>query len=129
MDFKLLKVDEVKKAINENKLQYREFFIKKDVYGIVDDDGKVLAMAGVSENKQLIGAKKIYNPFYVDFDIGRKLIKCLIIELTSHNKNYVIYTDCLTDDVHLFHREGFKHGIVKNNLKRYGKLWRMTFNG
>ena len=129
MDFKLLKVDEVKKAINENKLQYREFFIKKDVYGIVDDDGKILAMVGVSDNKQLIGAKKIYNPFYVDIDIGRKLIKCLIQELIAYNKNYVIYTDCFTDDVHLFHKEGFKHGILRNNLKRYGKLWRMTYNG
>ena len=67
------------------------FSSKKDVYGIVDDDGKILAMVGVSDNKQLIGAKKIYNPFYVDIDIGRKLIKCLIQELIAYNKKCYLH--------------------------------------
>lgn len=128
MDFVFLKDVDVKDTISKNKIEHREFFVNKYVYAIVKDN-EVLAMAGVSDNKQLYGAVKIYNPFFVSVDVGTELINQIIAMVKKNNKNVIIYTDCLEDTKKAFTDAGFIITSTRNRLKRYVKLYRGVYNG
>lgn len=128
MDFVFLKKVDVKKTISKHKIEHREFFIDKDVYAIIKNN-EVLAMAGVSDNKQLYGAIKIYNPFFLSVDVGTKLINQIVAMIKENNKNVIIYTDCLEYTKKAFTDAGFTITSTRNRLKRYVKLYRGVYNG
>lgn len=130
MEFRMLTVGEVKKTINKNKIKFREFFIDKTVYGFVNLD-EVVAMVGISENKQLVGAKKIYHPFFNprDHTLGKKLIQNVVSAIENEGTCTVIYADCLKDAKDVFVDAGFKITTSKTDLKRYETLWRAVYYG
>lgn len=121
MEIRILTEQEVKEVIRENKIIFREFYINKKVYGYVVDD-EIIAMCPVSQNRQLMDARKIYSPFVKggNIEIGVELLKYVV----KDNEGFVIYADFLTDTMPMFQGANFIIAYKQTDLKRYGILWR-----
>jgi hypothetical protein len=126
MEFKVLTENEIKKTIKENRIVFREFFIGRRVYGCKSKDGTIVAMCGVSQNKQLYGLRKIYSPFILnnDMDIGTALLQMVVAELMSENKEVIIFSDLVTELKPIFENAGFRITDKRSGLVRYDTLWR-----
>lgn len=116
---------EVNNAIKKHKVEHREFFTnEKIIYALKDKDNRVVGMIGVSQNKQLIGSVKLYNPFVLDNNLkyGKMLIKLVVKNIIKNGD--IVFCDVKTEAKPYFESAGFKFTSVKENLKLYDKLWR-----
>lgn len=126
----MLNEKEVKITIHKNQIEFREFYVDKVVYGYVKDS-QIIAMVSVSENKQILGGKKLFTPWVYKNNrkIARSLVQDVIRAIKSIDDDVIIYADVLKHAVEWFKSSGFTVGTAKFGLKRYDELWRVVYNG
>ena len=129
MVIKELNSCEVKKIINDHKVEFREFFTNRTVYGAKNKSGNVIGMVAVSNNKHLNNTKKLFTPFIdsKSVDQASDFIKSVVDKINKSNQRTIIYCDVLADYIPFFESAGFTFTSVQNGLKRYNKLYRAIY--